>query len=102
MWGNYPVLRKALEDKPIPDSLYGPTSISDNMLDVMVRLSTIATLISEYPQDVINIAQSSGDGPMYHDLNRVEQELNSMASIFTRAARDIHALYSRLDEVRER
>ena len=38
MWGKYPSLRKALENKRIPDSYYGPTSISDNMFDAMVRL----------------------------------------------------------------
>lgn len=28
MWGKYPSLRKALENKRIPDSYYGPTSMT--------------------------------------------------------------------------
>ncbi len=53
MWGKYPSLRKALENKRIPDSYYGPTSISDNMFDAMVRFVTIAILVREYPQDIM-------------------------------------------------
>ncbi len=41
IWGKYPSLRKALENKPIPDSYYGPTLISDNMFDAMVRFVTM-------------------------------------------------------------
>jgi hypothetical protein len=48
MWGKYPSLRKALENKGIPDSYYDPTSISDNMFDAMVRFVTIAILVREY------------------------------------------------------
>jgi hypothetical protein len=51
--GKYPSLRKALENKRIPDSYYGPTSISDNMFDAMVRFVTIAILVREYPQDIM-------------------------------------------------
>jgi len=32
-WGQFPVLRKALEGKRVPDSYYGPTSVSDNMFE---------------------------------------------------------------------
>ena len=53
VWGKYPSLRKALENKRIPDSYYGPTSISDNMFDAMVRFVTIAILVREYPQDIM-------------------------------------------------
>jgi len=42
-----------LENKRIPDSYYGPTSISDNMFDAMVRFVTIAILVREYPQDIM-------------------------------------------------
>lgn len=52
MWGKCPSLRKALENKRIPDSYYGPTSISD-MFDAMVRFVTIAILVREYPQDIM-------------------------------------------------
>jgi hypothetical protein len=51
MWGKYPSLRKALENKRIPDSYYGP--ISDNMFDAMVGFVTIAILVREYPQDIM-------------------------------------------------
>lgn len=53
MWGEYPSLTKALENRRIPDSYYGPTSISDNMFDAMVRSVTIAILVSEYPRDIM-------------------------------------------------
>jgi len=53
MWGKNPKLRKALENKRIPDSYYGPTSISDNMFDAIVRFVTIAILVREYPQDIM-------------------------------------------------
>ena len=53
MWGEYPSLRKALENKRIPDSYFGPTSISDNMFDAMVRSVTIAILVRQHPKDIM-------------------------------------------------
>jgi hypothetical protein len=53
MWGEISFNRKVLENKRITDSYYGPTSISDNMFDAMVRFVTIAILVREYPQDIM-------------------------------------------------
>lgn len=53
MWGEYPSLTKALENRRIPDSYYGPTSISDNMFDAMVRSVTIAILVRQHPRDIM-------------------------------------------------
>ena len=53
MWMKNPNLRKALENKRIPDFYYGPTTISDNMFDEIVRFVTIAILVRKYPQDIM-------------------------------------------------
>ena len=41
-WGAYPALRKALEDKSIPNSYYGPTLVWDNVFGALHRLLEIA------------------------------------------------------------
>jgi len=51
--GEISFTEKALENKRIPDSYYGPTSISDNMFDAMICFVTIASTVCEYPQDIM-------------------------------------------------
>ena len=67
-WGRFPAMRKALEDKRIPDTYYGPTSVSDNVFDSLSRLVEIAILVHEYESSIRDTAQIVGKQQMWDDL----------------------------------
>ncbi len=59
-WGSFPALRRALEDKKVPDHYYGFTSISDNLFDALGRLIEIGVLTSEFTHDIKEMAKTTG------------------------------------------
>ncbi len=95
-WGRFPALRKALEDKRIPVSYYGPTSVSDNMFDALHRLIEIAILAREHESVIRETAQVVGPEEMYRDLERLRGELEATSSFFKQQAEDVRALCSKL------
>ncbi len=95
-WGSYPALRKALEDKSLPDSYYGPTSVSDNTLDEFRRLIEIAILAHEYESAIKQSASSVGPENFYKDLRELEGRLEGVCTLFQRLAEDIRAISSNL------
>ena len=95
-WGRFPTLRKALEDKCIPDSYFGFTSVSDNIFDRLHRLVEIAILANEHNSVVRETAQSVGPEEMYCDLDRLRGDLEAACSFFKQHAEDVMALQSNL------
>ena len=95
-WGRFPALRKALEDRCVPDSYYGPTSVSDNIFDALHRLVEIAILANEHIRVVMETAQSIGPEEMYRDLDRLRGDLEAACSFFKQHAEDVMALQSNL------
>ena len=91
-WGQYPALRKALEDKRIPDRYYGPTSASDNMFAELHRLVEIAILVREHERDVTATAHAGGPEAMSLDLDRLHHELKGAYSFFREQAEYIEAV----------
>jgi len=86
-WGPFPSLRKALEDKQIPGTYYGPTTAHDNMFDAMDRLMHLAVLVEAYESDIKETAISAGREEMCRDLHKLEEALED-ASYFFRGAED--------------
>jgi hypothetical protein len=91
-WGQYPTLRKALEDKRIPDRYYGPTSVSDNMFAELHRLVEIAILAREYESIIKATAHAIGPEAVSRDLDRLYHELNGASSFFREQAEYVEAL----------
>ncbi len=97
-WGSFPAIRKALEDKKVPDKHYGITSAHDNMFDSMGRLTEIATLVSEYQSAIKEMAVSIGWEEMCSDLERLGQSLKQQSYFFEEKERVVKTLYNRLKE----
>ncbi|HQO78829.1 MAG TPA: hypothetical protein PLG17_10000, partial [Thermodesulfobacteriota bacterium] len=95
-WRAFPALRKALEDKKVPDDYYGPTSVSDNMFARMDRLLEISVLVSEYQEHIKETAKSVGREEMYRDLRRLEEDLEQAAYFFKRQIEKVQTLYGTL------
>ena len=95
-WGRFPALRKALEDKRIPDQHYGFTSVSDNMFDALQRLLETAVLAGEHQDDILAAARVVGPEQMFGDLQRLIQDLEAAAGSFRQQAERIRALIALL------
>jgi hypothetical protein len=95
-WGRFPALRKALEDKCIPNSYYGPTSVSDNVFGELNRLVEIAILAREHQSVVRDITQSVGREQMYRDLLQLRDDLGAASSFFKQQAEAIEAVCANL------
>ena len=97
-WGSFPALRKALEDKKVPDNYYGITSASDNMFDAMDRLIEIAVLVDEYQSDIKEMAVSIGCEEICSDLEILGQALKRQCYFFEEKERVVKTLYNKLKE----
>ncbi len=95
-WGPYPALRKALDDKRIPEGYYGPTSVSDSIFSALDRLIEIAILAREHEGLVRETAQAVGPGDMYWDLQRLQTELEAACSFLEQQAEGVRTLCSKL------
>ena len=95
-WGQFTVLRKALEGKRVPDSYCGITSVSDNRFERLHRLVEIAILAREYESAVRETADALGPEEMYRDLNRLRTEIEAASSYFREQADHVTAMYSKL------
>jgi len=91
-WGDFPALRKVLEDKPAPSSSFGTTSASDNYLDALVRLTEISELVNKYQAEIEEKAISVGREELYEDLKRLEGYFLHASRLFERTAEDIARL----------
>ncbi|MBN2320367.1 MAG: hypothetical protein JXR49_14895 [Acidobacteria bacterium] len=100
-WGRFPILRDALEQKKIPDSYYGPTTVSDNVFNALERLIEITFLASENEDSIIETANSKGLIDMDRDLKTLIKELNYATSFFTDNAKNIQAIRKRIWEILE-
>ena len=97
-WGQFPALRKTIEDKKIPASCFGVTSASDNMFDAMGRLVEIAVLACEFEDCIIETAHSTGNKEMSNDLIKLEEALESICSFFTERIKTIKKLSYTLEK----
>ena len=95
-WGQFPVLRKALEGKRVPDSCYGPTSVSDNMFEALHRLVEVAILAREYEGAVRETADAVGPDGMFRDLDRLRMEIEAASSFLREQADHVRAMCSKL------
>jgi hypothetical protein len=92
-WGPYPSLRKALEDKRIPDHHYGLTSVADNMFDRMHRLMEIVTLVEEFEREIQETVISVGREEMCHDLMNLMDELKKASNFFEYNIEKVRKIY---------
>jgi hypothetical protein len=82
-WGRYPSLRRVLEEKKVPDALYGLTSVSDNSFDWVNRLMNITILVDKYRADIKNAVPTLGRDELSKDLYEIQSELESCSAYFS-------------------
>jgi hypothetical protein len=95
-WGQFPVLRRALEDKKVPEHYYGLTSASDNMFDGLHRLLEIAVLVQEYDEHIREVGRLVGEAGMYKDLKNLESDLKSACLFFGKTIEHVQGLADRI------
>lgn len=95
-WGNFPVLRRAIEAKRIPGSYYGLTSVDDNIFDQMARLLEITILTLEHEIAVKETALSVSPEKMCLDLNLLRHHLEGASSFLKGKAQEISELWLKL------
>lgn len=95
-WRPFPILRKAIENKQIPETYFGVTSASDNMFDAMSRLIEIAVLAVNYEKEIREIALSMGREEMYTDLRHLEEALDQASYFFRETKEELRKLYETL------
>ena len=95
-WGPFPILRKAIENKQIPETYFGVTSASDNMFDAMSRLIEISVLAVNYEKEIREIALSMGREEMYADLRHLEEALDQASYFFRETKEELRKLYETL------
>jgi len=93
LWGPFPALRKALEDKKIPETFYG---FDENMFAFMARLMEIAVLVESYESDIKETATLVGREEMSRDLHELEEALEDASYFFRSAAGRVRTLYRNL------
>ncbi len=95
-WGQLPALRRALEDKKVPDHYYGLISTDDNMFDRLVRLLEMAVLVREYDEHIREVARLVGKADMHRDLKNLESSFESARLFFGKAIEHVQGLADRL------
>jgi hypothetical protein len=91
MWGSFPALRKLLENKKIPDSIYGYTSVSDNIFSQTERLIEIIILVREFiSRD--KIRQNDDHNLLNTDLKRLCVDIENMENFFRTARQEIQII----------
>jgi hypothetical protein len=73
-WGPFPALRKVLEHKQLP-AKYFPTSVSDNLLDSLGRLTEIALLASEFRDELMEATKDDFYRAILEDLEHLGSAL---------------------------
>jgi hypothetical protein len=79
-WGRYAALRRLLETRRLPDSFFGPTSVSDNLFDWFHRTLEVSLLACECESEIQNAAETLGPTEIIEDLRRVRDDLHAMRS----------------------
>jgi protein-tyrosine phosphatase len=92
-WREFPSLRKAIDGKPIPDSLRGFTSIDDTILDQLPRLFTIAVTTADNPAAIRNAARLCGWEGMHRDLDRLADTVERLARDLIDASHGVRRLH---------
>jgi hypothetical protein len=92
MWGRFPALRRALEEKTIPARLFGATTASDNMFDQINRLLRIAVLVCEFEDCVKETARSANHSQTCEDLMVLENDLDTAASFLSQSIERVREL----------
>ena len=82
-WGRYPELRKIFQSLPVPGSVYGWSSASDNLPGMITRqIELVATIL----ENCALLAVAERSVPETHlalrELSEVRQELESTARRF--------------------
>ena len=95
-WGRFPTLRKALEEKRLPDTYYGVSSTSDNLCEQYRRLIEIALLTNEHEQLVMDTAQVTGREHMCRDLDELRRQLEHASMFFREHVGRVEKLCSQL------
>ena len=88
MRGQFPTLRRVLEPKRVPDRYYGPTSVSDNVFSQIERLLTMAILVHENRNEILQTlkSQSASGEPRDRSQSLLRKDLDHLHQAFLRGS----------------
>jgi hypothetical protein len=83
-WGRYPGLRRLFAKYPVPDGVYGWSSVSDNTSAWIGRLIEIVATIRANMKELEEIPQQpSEEAALLHELRTLRGELRHASDILT-------------------
>jgi hypothetical protein len=94
MWGEFPAVREALQDKNLDEKCLGWTSVSDNMFEALPRTLKIGILARDNPDAISTAAQHIGWQAMNHDLETLAEKLKAAGAFLQDLAQEIRAFRS--------
>ena len=103
-WGPYPSLGTLLGKHPVPEHLYGWSSISDNVFNRLTRVAEVALTTKEHAALLLDTTDPQLIQRLPEDLHALESELQGAAHFFTEQAEVVrsllHEAYQREDRQR--
>lgn len=92
-WGRYPELRKIFQSLPVPRSVYGWSSASDNLPGRITRQIEVLATIQENCELLAGAERSVPDTHLaLRELSEVRQELESTARLFVDLSEKVHEI----------
>jgi hypothetical protein len=75
-WGRYPELRKVFEKYPVPNGVYGWSSVSDNTPAWIGRLIEMVATIRSHEKELELVPRELVDpSRLFHDLHELRSEI---------------------------
>lgn len=91
-WGSFPALRRILESKRVPESYFGPMSVSDNVFDRLHRTLEVALITCDSESDIMDTVRASGSREILEDLDTLRRALNGAISLIEDTSRTVRQL----------
>lgn len=77
-WGRYPELRKLFEKYPVPDGVYGWSSVSDNAPARIGRLIELVATVQAHAKELEAVPREVADpSKVFHELYQLRSEIRS-------------------------
>jgi hypothetical protein len=102
-WGRYAELRKIFESLPVPASVYGWSSASDNLPARITRQIELVATIQENSALLAEATRSVADTHLaLRELSEVRQELESTARLFVNLSEKVYEIMGGTEDKRLR
>ena len=98
MWGQYPSLRKVLEEKNPNQGDYVRSSVSDNIFDSSVRLLKMAILVRDNADEILENSATLGEKAVNEELWHLEDALKATQQSYENFSREVQELRYKIQE----